>query len=156
MVWFLAVWGRAEWLWLTALTVFALYASAWRYLWARKSALLILIMVGLLAEYLVVAAGVISFTGTDHLPPWLILLWFGFAAMALVVFTWLHQRYVLAFVAGVIFGPITYFAGVGLGAAELQSSALVAGVTYSSMWALLMLLVVRLIALTAHKEQRYV
>lgn len=155
-MWFLAVWGRSEWLWLTFICVAVLYLSAWRYLWARRIPLLILISVGLLAEYMVIRAGVISFTGTEHLPMWLVLLWFGFAAMALVVFTWLHQRYLLALVAGIVFGPITYFAGVGLGAAELQSSALVAGITYSSMWALLMLLVVKLIATSADKEQRYV
>lgn len=156
LVWFLAVWGREDWLWLTALCVALLYASAWRYLWARRIQLGALIVVGLAAEYLIVATGVLSFTGTDHLPGWLILLWLGFAAMALVVFTWLHQRYILAFIAGVVFGPITYFAGVGLGAATLEAAPIVVGISYSLMWGLLMLLVVKLIAQCANKEQRYV
>ncbi|WP_157983229.1 DUF2878 domain-containing protein [Aliidiomarina maris] len=156
LVWFLAVWGREDWLWLTALSVVALYASAWRYLWARRYMLITLIGVGLLAEYLMVAMGAIRFTGTDLLPAWLILLWLGFAAMALVVFTWLKGRYVLAFIAGVIFGPITYFAGVGLGAAERLTSPMLMAVGYSLIWGLLMLLVVRMVALGQDKEQRYV
>lgn len=156
MVWFVAVWGREDWLWLTALSVLVLYATAWRYLWARRSSLLLLVTVGLLAEYAVVRAGVLSFTGTEHLPMWLVLLWLGFAAMALVVFSWLRGRYILAAVAGLVFGPITYFAGVGLGAASLGISPLGVGVTYSLVWAWLMILVVRLLKRDEDKEQRFV
>ena len=156
LVWFLAVWGREDWLWLTALSVALLYVTAWRYLWARRIQLALLIGVGLLAEYLVVSAGILSFTGTDYLPHWLILLWFGFWAMALVVFTWLQNRYWLALIAGLIFGPITYFAGVRLGAASMETSFIWVGFSYSLMWGLLMLLVVKLIGQSADKEQRYV
>lgn len=156
MVWFFAVWGREDWLWLTVLCVFALYASAWRYLWARRLELILLIAIGLLAEYMVVRLGVISFTGVTGLPGWLVLLWLGFSAMALVVFTWLSQRYWVALLAGLIFGPITYFAGVGLGAAQMLTSTWLMALTYSLMWAGLMLLVVYLIDRSKHKEQRYV
>ncbi|RUO31685.1 hypothetical protein CWE12_01425 [Aliidiomarina sedimenti] len=156
LIWFLAVWGREQWLWLTIGLVVVLYLSAWRYLWARRRTLALYIVLGLAAEYLVVQAGIISFTGTDHLPWWLVVLWFGFAAMAMVVFTWLRERYVLAAIAGLVFGPVTYFAGVGLGAAQLEVDAFWVGVTYSLVWALLMMVLVYLLARDTDKEQRYV
>jgi hypothetical protein len=156
VVWLSAVWGRDDWLWLTLLLVVALYASTWRFLWARRLELLVLVAVGLAGEYLVVALGVLSFTGTDALPMWLLLLWLGFAGMSLVVFTWLGRRYWLAALAGLIFGPITYLAGIGFGAAEALVDKFWVGVSYSLLWACLMMLVVYLIQRSQNKEQRYV
>ncbi|WP_157982790.1 DUF2878 domain-containing protein [Aliidiomarina minuta] len=146
-----AVWGREDWLWATSLMVVVLYASAYKYLWQQRKALLVIITVGLIAEYLVVALGLITFTGTDYLPVWLVLLWVGFSAMALVVFGWLGQRYWLAAVAGIIFGPITYFAGVRLGAAEMLTNPWLVGTAYSFIWALLMMLILYFIN-SANKE----
>lgn len=136
-------------MWATLLMVIVLYASAYSYLWQQRKSLLILVVVGLLAEYLVVAAGVITFTGTDYLPWWLVLLWVGFSAMALVVFGWLGRRYWLAGLAGIIFGPVTYFAGVRLGAAELLVNPWIAGAVYSFIWACLMMLILYLINSTS-------
>ena len=145
LIWLAAVWGRDPWLWLTCLGVGLLYMSAWRYLWVRRMQLATLIVVGLVAEYFMVAIGILKFTGTDYLPIWLVLLWFGFAAMALVVFTWLQKRYWLGVLAGLVFGPVTYFAGVRLDAAILQVSPFIAAVGYALMWWLIMLLVIRLL-----------
>lgn len=131
--------------------VVVLYGSAYRYLWQQRKSVLILIGAGLVAEYLVVAAGLITFTGTDHLPWWLVLLWVGFSGMSLVVFGWLGQRYWLAGLAGIIFGPVTYFAGVRLGAAEMLVDPWIVGAVYSFMWALLMILILYLIN-SASKE----
>lgn len=139
------MWGRNEWLWATLLMVAVLYISAWSYLWQRRGALILLLAVGLLAEYAIVAAGLLSFTGTDHLPYWLIVLWLGFSAMSLVVFGWIGRRYWLGFIAGAVFGPVTYFAGVGLGAATLEASPWLVGASYSTMWALIMVLILYLI-----------
>lgn len=135
--------------------VAVLYISAWGYLWQRRGALLLLLVVGLLAELFIVVAGLLSFTGTDYLPYWLVVLWVGFSAMSLVVFGWIGRRYWLGFIAGAVFGPVTYFAGVGLGAATLQAPPWLVGASYSTMWACIMVLILYLIQRT-QKEPAHV
>lgn len=141
-LWFSTVWGRQSWTGLSLLLVIILYTSAWRYLWARRSAVALLAGCGLLAELVMVLSAVIRFSGSSLLPVWLILLWLGFIAMALVVFTFFQQRYLLAALAGMIMGPVTYLAGIGLGAAQTSISLWWLAGIYGALWAALMLLIV--------------
>lgn len=144
-VWLSAVLGRENWIWLTVLLIVLMFAATPKQLWHRRKAFLIIVVAGLGAELLTVIGGVIQFTGTEWLPAWLILLWFGFAGMALMMFDWLRGRAWLAAILGGVFGPITYFAGTRIGAAELQVEPFIAAVVYVVMWALLMILVARLV-----------
>lgn len=153
-LWFSTVLGREHWIGLSLLLVAMLYASAWQYLWQRRKALVLLIACGLLAELAMVLSGVIRFSGSNLLPSWLILLWLGFAAMALVVFTVFQQRYLLAALAGMVMGPVTYLAGIGMQAAHSSISLWWLIASYGVLWAALMVLIIWLNARYAAKEQR--
>lgn len=65
--------------------------------------------------------------------------------MALVVFTLFQRRYLLAALAGLIMGPLTYLAGIGLGAAQAGISLWWLAGIYGVLWAALMLLIVWLL-----------
>lgn len=144
-VWLSAVLGREAWIWLTAVLILAMLAATPKLLWQRRYAFLILVFAGLFAEFLTVYFGVISFTGTDWLPPWLILLWVGFTGMSLIVFDWLRGKALLAALLGAVFGPITYFAGTRINAAEIIIAFPYAVTVYAVMWGLIMVLVSRLV-----------
>ncbi|RUO22668.1 hypothetical protein CWE08_03725 [Aliidiomarina iranensis] len=144
-VWLSAVLGREQWIWLTALLILLMFAATPKLLWERRYAFLLVLTAGLAAELLTVLTGVISFTGTNGLPPWLILLWVGFTGMSLIVFDWLRGKALLGALFGAIFGPITYFAGTRINAAEILVSFPVAVAVYATMWALLMVLVAKLV-----------
>lgn len=152
-LWFSTVWGRENWTGLSLLLVIMLYASTWRYLWHRRNAIALLTGCGLLAELVMVLSGAISFSGSNLLPVWLILLWLGFTAMALVVFPLFQQRYLLAALAGMIMGPVTYLAGIGLGAAQTSISLWWLAGIYGVLWAALMVLIVWLFGKYATQEQ---
>lgn len=144
-VWLSAVLGREQWIWLSGFLILLMFAATPKLLWQRRYAFLILLFAGLLAEFLTVYTGVISFTGTNWLPPWLILLWVGFTGMALIVFDWLRGKALLAALLGAVFGPITYFAGTRIDAAEILIGFPYAVAVYAVMWGLLMILVAKLV-----------
>ena len=79
-------------------------------------------IIGFLFDTVLVAAGV--FAPRLHLfpypfsPPWMIGLWIGFAATLNQSLGWLHGRPLLATLLGAIGGPLTYYGGARLGAAE--------------------------------------
>lgn len=143
VLWFSSVYGREQWLWLSGLLTLLLFAAGWQQLWPRRYAVMALAAAGLLAEYLMVSSGQISFSGSQLLPNWLVLLWLGFAAMAFVLFSsLLHQRYLIAAVAGIVFGPVTYLAGLGFGATSTVVSYWQLAGGYAVVWLLLMMLFV--------------
>lgn len=144
-VWLAAVLGRERWLWMTALLIALMFAATPKLLWRQRWSLLFLVVLGCLIELATVKFGVIRFTGTDWIPLWLILLWVGFSGMALVVFDYLNRRFVIAGLLGAIFGPITYFAGERLGAAELQINFLPALVVYSLFWCVMMVIIAAIV-----------
>ncbi|WP_185960675.1 DUF2878 domain-containing protein [Aliidiomarina halalkaliphila] len=153
-VWLSAVWGRDPWLWLTALMIAVMFAATPAALWRQRRAFIAILLVGLLVEWLTVLFGVIQFTGTNGIPAWLYLLWVGFTGMALVVFDWLHRRYLLAAIAGAIFGPVTYLAGARFGAAELLLPVPWVIAVYAIAWALLMIFISRLVNPEALKSRK--
>ncbi|CUS48902.1 MAG: membrane protein of unknown function DUF2878 [Idiomarinaceae bacterium HL-53] len=138
IVWFVAVWGRETYLPLTILFVVLLYAANYKTLWPKRLGLLILIAAGLALETLMVSLGVLQFTNANILPEWLFWLWLGFGAMAFSAMDWLAGRYALAWIFGLVFGPITYLAGVRFEAAEITSSFTLLVVGYGVMWGVLM------------------
>lgn len=140
-IWLSAVLGRNDWLWFTALLIALMFAATPRELWLQRKAFAIIIVAGILVEWATVLTGVITFSGTSGLPAWLYLLWVGFTGMALVVFDWMHRRLVIASVAGLVFGPITYLAGARFGAAELHFELPFTIAIYAIAWAFLMILI---------------
>ena len=93
---------------------------------------------GLLLEYLFVSFGRYEYAGAGRspLPLWVFSLWLLFAATLNSSFRWLADRPVLAAVLGAVAGPLSFKAGVGLGAGRYLASPLEASVLLSVLWAL--------------------
>ncbi|MBY6062955.1 DUF2878 domain-containing protein [Pseudidiomarina sediminum] len=138
LVWFVAVVGREPWLALAfsvALVQVLFSVRSPQFRWQHYTVLLGL---GLALEAVVVASGTLEFDGAGLLPWWLIALWCGFPAMAITTLDWLAGRYWLAALIGIAFGPLTYAAGVRLGAAELLTEEWRMWLLYGVLWALYM------------------
>ena len=139
LVWFSAVAGRSEYLVATLVLVLVQIAIALRselFQWRRY---LLLVILGLLLEASAVGLGILEFSG-GILPLWLILLWLGFAGMALNTLSGLAGHPYWAALLGVASGPLTYAIGVRLGAAELLVAEWIMWVFYATLWALYMVL----------------
>lgn len=145
LVWFLAVWGRTELIVLTLICVVLLYLMNGKRLWQQRLYIALFIMLGLLAEFALVALGILSFTQANFLPLWLVVLWIGFAATAFTSMDWMARRYAIATIFGVVFGPVTYLAGIKFGAAELIVGKGLMLASYGIMWALLMIFFARFV-----------
>jgi hypothetical protein len=76
-------------------------------------------------------------------PSWIISLWLAFATTFNVCLRWLHGRFWLASLFGLLGGPLAWSAGAGLGALELVNP-LTALIALGLGWALLMPGLIRL------------
>ena len=78
---------------------------------------------GILLEAGFMGAGLIRYAGTvegQMLPPiWIAALWFGFGTLPNASLAWLKGRWKTQVLLGALFGPLTYWAGVKLGAATI-------------------------------------
>jgi hypothetical protein len=64
---------------------------------------------------------------THLAPPWIVAMWALFATTLNVTLRWLRGRWLLAALLGAVAGPLSYLAGVRLGAARLVEPALALG-----------------------------
>lgn len=79
----------------------------------------------------------VSYEWAPMAPLWLLSLWFGFGLTLNHSMAWMQGRYALALVAGAVFGPLSYFAGVRLGAMQwLEADKALAALLIS--WGLFM------------------
>jgi hypothetical protein len=78
---------------------------------------------GILLETGFIGAGLIRYAGMTEgqaLPPvWIAALWLGFGTLLNASLAWLKGRWLLQALLGGISGPVTYWAGVKLGAATM-------------------------------------
>ena len=97
--------------------------------------------IGVVFDSMLVAAGWVSYpTGQWHpmmAPYWIITMWIAFATTLNVSMKWLKNRHALAFVFGGVGGPLSYLAGVKLGAATFNNATL-ALAALSVGWAVIM------------------
>jgi hypothetical protein len=99
------------------------------------------LLIGAVFETFCVQLGQVSFTSGQpdpHWPPyWMIAMW-GLLAIALnVTMRWMKRRWLLAAVLGAVAGPMSYAAGVRLGAATFVHTT-AALTTLAIAWAVLM------------------
>lgn len=129
-------------------------AVAWHLLLSarpRSEALLVVLAMGLglLVEGVMVRFGLISYTSGQWLaalpPLWILSLWGLLATTFNVSMGWLRGRPWLAAVMGAVAGPLSYAAGVRLGAAQF-SDANLALAALALAWALAMPLLMALAA----------
>jgi hypothetical protein len=135
-IWFSAVVGRNDYLWLTIALVLVQVVYSQRIGKVHWTLVARLFAVGLLLEAISISLGAIDFVG-GYFPLWLALLWLGFSAMAPVALDWLAKKTWLALLAGAVSGPITYITGVEFGAAAIESTVITV-VTYAIVWSLMM------------------
>jgi len=88
--------------------------------------------------------GLLEFHGTlvAGIPPWLIMLWLLFATTLAHSLAWLHARLGLAALLGAAFGPLSYVAGVELGAAATRFPLWQVALAMAPAWSLLLPLLV--------------
>jgi hypothetical protein len=79
-------------------------------------------------------------------PLWLISLWLIFPTTLNHSFAWLHQRLGLAIVLGAIAGPLSYLAGVKLGAVNFGVEPMQAMLVIGVIWAIFLPVSLALIA----------
>ena len=84
--------------------------------------------------------GLLEFHGTlgAGIPPWLVLLWLLFATTFAHSLAWLHERLALGALLGAVLGPLSYVAGVELGAASTPFPLWQLALAMAPAWALLL------------------
>jgi hypothetical protein len=102
--------------------------------------MLAIVLFGIVLEAGLMAAGVIRYAGAGPgqiLPPvWIWALWLGFATLPNGSLGWLTGRWLTQALLGVVFGPLAYWTGAKMGAAELPDPSGSALVAIAVAWAL--------------------
>jgi len=95
---------------------------------------------GLLVDLGWQALGVLRFerAPVGVVPPWLALVWLLFALALGRSLAWLQGRVLLAAVAGAVAGPLSYLAGLGLGAARSDLPSWQLALLMAASWSLLL------------------
>ena len=124
--WFACVVGAAHG-WPLAGTATAAAIVAWHVMRAARPAedlklVIIALALGALWDSSLAALGWVDFTSGTLVaglaPPWILALWALFATTLNVSLDWLKGRWLVAALLGAVAGPLSYWAGVRLGALE--------------------------------------
>lgn len=142
--WFACVLGGAHhWPWLG--TAVSAGVIAWHCRRARapgRELKLVLLsgLVGLVLDSSLVSLGLIRYvSGTlieGLVPHWIVAMWMIFATTLNVTFRWLKRRWLLAAVLGAAAGPLAYFGGARLGAAEFVGNTPTALAAIAVVWSI--------------------
>jgi len=107
----------------------------------RRSELRVLLLaclIGVLVDSLQQALGVLRFSGNERwplrLPLWVFVIWAQFATLFRFTLHWLRGHTLLAALLGAVGGPIAYWSGVRLGAAEFGSNPTLSLVVLAIVW----------------------
>lgn len=122
--------GAGGWPWLGSLPALALLAFHLavnrRVLAAELRLVLAVSLFGILLETGFMGAGLLRFAGSPVLgvlpPVWVWALWLGFASLPTGSLTWLQGRGGLQALLGAIFGPLAYWTGAKMGAADMPAT----------------------------------
>ncbi|MHC4217118.1 MAG: DUF2878 domain-containing protein [Planctomycetota bacterium] len=110
---------------------------------------------GYLMDSLLVLAGVIEFPHQARLglpsTLWMVALWINLATTLNASLGWLRGRYVLGAVMGLVAGPLSYFAGVRLGAISFGLPTGISLAVIAVEWALSMPALLVIAALTSSR-----
>lgn len=109
------------------------------------SLLIIVTIIGSAWDSLLTSQGILVFSNgiisNKLAPSWIIAMWLGFATTLNVSLRWLYQRYFLAFILGLIAGPLAYQSGAALGAVSIPNT-MMANIYLAGGWAIIMPLLV--------------
>ncbi|MDX5406734.1 MAG: DUF2878 domain-containing protein [Chromatiaceae bacterium] len=110
----------------------------WRLNRHERVAVLLIMLFGVALDSALIAAGVLSFTTSQMLPLWFVLLWGVFALAAVEFMAKLLTKTWLAALLGASGGPLSYWGGAALSGGVLQfPSPLYSVIVLIIAWALL-------------------
>ncbi len=126
---------------------------------AELQLILVTGVLGALIDSLQQAFGVLTFQ-TDPswalwLPLWVFVIWTQFASLLRFSLNWLSGRYLLGACLGLICGPLAYWGGVRIGAAEFGDNLLLSLTSLALVWTLMIPLLLWLRSRIAATEGRY-
>jgi hypothetical protein len=96
----------------------------------KNKELIFIILVGLIgtiADTILFQTNLIEYQGVyiDKVAPlWITAMWMGFAATINHSLVWLNNKWIISFVIGAIFGPLSYFTGIKFEALYFEISLL--------------------------------
>jgi hypothetical protein len=129
---------------------------------ARKSELLLIFaagLLGLVVDSLLQGLGGLTFKADSGwpfwLPLWVPVIWAQFATLFHYALYWLSGRYLLAALLGALGGPLAYWGGINLGAAEISGKPTLSLFLLAVTWAVVMPVLLWLSDQTADGEGRY-
>lgn len=106
------------------------------------------IALGLLVDTIWVQSGWLVFTDQRPFsflaPVWIIVLWIGFAMTINHSLAWLDRHPVLPVAMGAIGGPMSYLAGLKLGAVEYHQSTVLVSAGLAVAWAISLIILVKI------------
>jgi hypothetical protein len=125
-VWFGALFGAAaarHWVAPVALILFLIwhFSASSRSPRADMALLAVAVAFGLVVDTLFIQIGILAFASplpwAGVAPFWIVVLWMAFALTINVSMRWLQSRMLVAALLGLVGGPLSYWAGVRMGAA---------------------------------------
>lgn len=127
----------------------------------EKEALLMLsaCLLGVAVDSIQQAVGLFTFTSHPDwplwLPLWVFVIWAQFATLFHYALYWLSGRYLLAAIFGLFGGPLAYWAGIRMGAADFGPDPLLTIVCLAIVWATVTPLLCRLSVYLDDQEGYY-
>ena len=98
-------------------------------------------VIGVVIDSALATLGVLIFEPLPSvlpIPAWLCVIWISFASTIRHSMAYLGKSTIVAAVVGAIAGPISYFAGMRLGAVDFGYSTIIVLAIYAVIWALLL------------------
>ena len=152
IVWLCCVIGSSYGLtWPAAFSFLAL--AVWQLAPARRAQsdlrlLAVALVLGIIVDSLWVQLGFLDFKTNGPIsgfaPLWILFLWLGFALTVNHSLAWLKLHPLLPSAMGLIGGPLSYYAGLRLGAVEYLIDHLLISASLGIAWALTMIILVKL------------
>lgn len=145
-LWFVCILGAANdivWPGLALLACFAFW-QLWPGRRARGDVILVLVclLVGFALDTLWIRLGLITYNAAvpsaEWAPVWILVLWIALALTLNHCLVWLRRYLWASAVFGAIGSPLSYFAGVRLGAAALPADITLSMLAFGLSWAALM------------------
>ena len=138
--WFLLIFFQNEFLLLVVL-LNAIFLVVTRTTLNHALFLLACVVIGVVIDSVLATLGVLVFEplpGVLPIPAWLCVIWISFASTIRHSMAYLGKSTIVAAAVGAIAGPISYFAGMRLGAVDFGYSTFIVLAIYAAIWALLL------------------
>ncbi|KAB8308447.1 DUF2878 domain-containing protein [Rouxiella chamberiensis] len=136
--WTLAVWGRDQFIIFLLISSFLMLAftPSHRRLWVA-----VVCTLGIMLDSLWCIFGLLEFTDSQAVPPWMMALWLGFSAWWLWLLGVIRLAWYWLIPLGAVSGPLAYFLGMQLGAMQLIAAPVYVWLALAAGWAVFLPLV---------------